>query len=145
MANPRNQPTTDAEREAPAHLKDTVRYETQAERVLELFRGLNFEGRRFRTGFAALAYAIRLVGGSYTRGAIYKWTWSGERGGTDGIIPARALPWVEKAARVCGVLIPPGIMDPRGQYIKVRTPRTGKNRNNGLLPIPSPVGEPSDG
>lgn len=36
---------------------------------------------------------------------IYKWTWSRERGGTDGLIPARSMQEVIRGARIAGILL----------------------------------------
>lgn len=102
-----------------------IRHITQAERVIDLFTGVNFDGRQFRSGAAALAHAIQLVGGPYKRAAIYKWLWPVERSGRGGIIPTQAVPWVERAARAAGVFLSPGIMDPRGQTIKIRRASPG--------------------
>lgn len=45
--------------------------------------------------------------------AIYKWTYSKEKGGTDGLIPSSSMPVVLNAADVLGIELTPHDLDPR--------------------------------
>lgn len=38
--------------------------------------------------------------------AIYRWTYPKSKGGTGGMIPSHALPYIVKAARIAGILLP---------------------------------------
>lgn len=44
---------------------------------------------------------------------IYKWTYTKEEGGTDGLIPSSALPRVLKAAEILGIELTKEDLDPR--------------------------------
>lgn len=92
----------------PAFLWDREEvHETQATRVIKKFGGI-------RETMAAL----RAVGFPLTRQALYQWTWESSRGGTNGIIPTKAWPYIYAAARLAGVLLTPDEVDARPAHLR---------------------------
>ena len=80
--------------------------ENQAQRIIRKFGN----ARR-------LCRVLKIVGCDYVPSAIYKWTYPKSpvngRGGTGGIIPAQAWPWIMKAAAYDGVMLTTEDMDTR--------------------------------
>jgi len=74
-----------------------MRYD-QAKRIFDLFGGV----RRFRDALE-LAAELDPTIETRSREQLYRWMQPRDRGGTDGLIPTRALPLVVAAARVAGV------------------------------------------
>jgi len=80
--------------------------QNQAQRIIKKFGN----ARR-------LCRVLRLVGCDYDPSSIYKWTYDRSavngQGGTGGVIPAQAWPWILKAAAYDGVMLTKEDMDPR--------------------------------
>lgn len=103
---------------------------TPAGRLAELFQGLEIGGRKYRSGFSALAAALSASGHKYDRRSVTRWTWPKNKGGTGGLIPTRAIADILKAARLFGIIIPEGFMDPR----TMRARKVPMSNNRGGIP-----------
>lgn len=73
----------------------TKNYETQAHRIISRFGGPK-----------QLQKALEAVGYYVCVSAIYKWRYSTQRKGCNGVIPAKHMNAIIKAARVEGIYIP---------------------------------------
>lgn len=69
---------------------------SQAERIIHKFGGA-----------ARLSKILTKMGPKYARDVsqIYRWTYSSDKGGTDGVIPRTAMDAIVKAARYEGILL----------------------------------------
>lgn len=59
-------------------------------------------------GPSALAYALNQLPDPRAhrhRTAVYRWVFSSKRGGTDGRIPPKMIPYVKQAARLMGIVL----------------------------------------
>jgi len=76
--------------------------DTQAQRIIDKF------GSAYR-----LSAALKAIGYLRNPSTVYRWTYSREKGGTDGMVPTRALTYILRAARFEGVMLTPEDLDPR--------------------------------
>lgn len=83
--------------------------ETQAERILTKFGGA-----------MKIHLALKAIGKPKSFTTIYKWNYTREKDGTNGVIPADALVDVCEAARIEGVFLTAEDLDPRPKIIKRR-------------------------
>lgn len=77
---------------------------TQAQRIIDKF------GNAYK-----LSQALKRAGVNRNANAIYKWTYSREKGGTGGLIPTKAVAEILSAARLEGILLTQEDLDPRVQ------------------------------
>lgn len=75
---------------------------SQAERVIEKFGGV-----------PRLCALLHAIGRPRDRTVIYRWMYSKDRGGADGVIPSTAWPDLILAARMEGIILTSQDMDPR--------------------------------
>jgi hypothetical protein len=72
---------------------------SQAERVIEKFGGARALARALAAVSAAEGKPARC------NSSVYRWTYPKSKGGTGGMIPVNAIPWVIKAARIEGIFL----------------------------------------
>lgn len=77
---------------------------SQAQRIIDKF------GNPYR-----LSAALKRAGITRNATAIYKWTYPRSKGGTDGLIPTKALNEILAAARLEGIMLTQDDLDPRVQ------------------------------
>lgn len=64
-------------------------------------------------GVPRLVAALKAAGFEIDRTSVYKWLYTKDHGGTEGVIPTRAWPYIYRAARLNGVLIEHSDLDLR--------------------------------
>lgn len=84
--------------------------------VAEVKESLTTQAEKIITKFGnprKLADALTAVGYPINRTSIYRWNYSRENGGTGGLVPTAAWPFLISAARLEGVYLSPADTDPR--------------------------------
>ena len=102
-------------------LRDYARPRTQAHRIFLKFGGV-----------VGLCKALELIQRPRQLQAMYRWLYSRDRGGSDGLIPTQAMPDVLLAARYMGIVLSSEDLDPRAIPIDTTVKKIKVNQKHDL-------------